>query len=607
MIRSARLSALSCVALLGVAASSTAEIKYEVSVKQSTDQPLLHVRITVPNRDGSVTLQMPRWAPGAYMYSESGRSVEAFAATDAQGDKLSFQHPNDSTWQIETHRGDVVADYDFPARESEEIIHYSGPRTYMYVADRKNESCRLQIDLPEGWTVRDGLDPVRGSDRVFTAPTYDVLADTPVTMGKFIEEVYMSHGKPHYIVLYGRDRKSINRENLRKICKFTSAAEGNFFGEVPYKRYVWHFNVNGNRDGGGGLEHLNGTEISLGTAVGTLAQSVITHEFFHLWNVKRIRSSVLGPFDYTTLPKTGALWWLEGVTDYYAIMIPSKYGWWDLKQLEYFLARNISDTEGNPGRMQVSPYDSSYKVGEASGGRGNSRGLSISYYNTGWLLGLMFDVELRTRTHGKYSLDDVELGLWNECKNNQPGFPEDGIRTQLVRLGGPEMGDLYDKWVMQPGVLPVEDELAKMGLKYSFNETRIATLPFRRGRGAFNNNAGMAVQDDDGNPLGTITEINGTTLSAGSAGEVTQKVNGILAKFKPGDTVSVTIVTPGSNGGEAKTETRAVKLTGTTRRQGTVTEDPSATPEQMALRKAWMSPRPGTKAVFDAPSAPRPS
>ncbi|MHB8636681.1 MAG: M61 family metallopeptidase [Fimbriimonadaceae bacterium] len=593
---------LSVLALIAAAALGCAEIDYDVAVRSAGDSHVLHVTMTIPTDGNNVFLQSPRWGPGSYDYSDFGRGIQDFSATDASGAKLTVEHPDFSTWVVAAPKGVLTVQYEMPLGVSNDTAHYSGPRTYLYVEGRTQEKCGLEIDVPPDWKIRMGLDPVGDSKNRFTAPTYDVLADTPVTLGKFIEEVYTSHGKPHYMVMYGSSAKAINREMLRKICKFTSDAEGNFFGEVPYKRYVWHFSVNGNRTGGGGLEHLNGTEISLGTGVETSAQSVITHEFFHAWNVKRIRSKPLGPFNYTALPLTGALWWLEGVTDYYAIMIPSKYGWWDFAQTKKFLAQNIQRTESNPGRMRISAYDSSLRVNEANNGRGNSNGLYVSYYNTGWLLGLMLDIEIRIHSNGKHSLDDVELALWNECKNNQPGFQENEIRNLCVRFGGEDLGELYDKWVMTPGVLPVEDELAKMGLGYGLQDVASVRLPMQTTASA----GGLVIAGEGAAQV--ITAINGRSL-AGRNGRGTNPARvaalsaALLSSLKRGDKVVLTVTTSAANG-QVTIEKREVTLEGSTRKAGVVTELPNATAAQLALRKAWLSPRPGTMAVSTTPMAP---
>ncbi len=202
---------------------------------------------------------------------------------------------------------------------------------------------------------------------------------------------------------------------------------------------------------------------------------------------------------------------------------------------------------------------------------------------------------------GKHSLDDVELALWNLCKNSKPGFEEDEIRKQCVRLGGPEMGTLYDTWVMKPGVLPVEDELAKIGMKYEMTDGTAATLPMR----TLPSTAGLGI-------VGTkevITEINGTSVvppaapagGQGGGGRRGQGRANPLARMKIGDTVTLTVSVTDSDG---KTSTQKREVTLVPNKVGSVVEDPSATPEQLALRKQWISPRPGTQAVGPTPMAP---
>jgi len=207
-----------------------------------------------------------------------------------------------------------------------------------------------------------------------------------------------------------------------------------------------------------------GTDINAGMA------GLLAHEYLHLWNVKRTRSKVLGPFDYTQLPKTGALWWLEGVTDYLTQSLLRRYG--RTTDVEFFadVARNLSGLERSEGYKMVSPYDCSYRIGEAADGMGNSHGFGMSYYECGFLLGLVFDIELMDQTQGKRSLDDVERALWKICKDGKPGFDEGEIRNQLVLAGGEAFGDLYDKLVMKPGVIPVSKTLAKIGLKLELDQ-----------------------------------------------------------------------------------------------------------------------------------------
>jgi predicted metalloprotease with PDZ domain len=269
----------------------------------------------------------------------------------------------------------------------------------------------------------------------------------------------------HWIVMRGAPRLKVDRAKLLKACKFVSDMETDFFGDsAPYDHYVWHFAVNDAADGAGGLEHLSSTQISLAQGVGPRAVDVLAHEFFHLWNVKRIRSKVLGPFDYTKLPQTGALWWLEGVTDYYAYLLQHRYGWTDDAAFLDSIGSNVQSVRRTPAYREIGPDESSMRTDEDSAGRGNSNGYHISYYNLGWLAGMCLDIELRSRTQNKHSLDDVEHALWNLCRDDRPGFEEDEIRRQLVKLGGKEMDGIYNRIVLWPDGMQLSETLQKVGL-----------------------------------------------------------------------------------------------------------------------------------------------
>ncbi|MCB8933431.1 MAG: hypothetical protein M9921_00645 [Fimbriimonadaceae bacterium] len=454
-----------------------ADLQYRVEPDPANES--LKLSITIPSPSEGVRLQMPRWAPGSYRLTTNFRNVRDLTAVDESGKAVEVQHPDDWTWSLAPSGAkSVTVRYTCPSPMVGGAMHFSGPSTYLYVVDRLREPCTVAFSMPDKWIVAIGLDESKGAKNTFYAPNYDVLADNPATLGEFALLGYVVQGKPHFIALRGGAADDVDREGLVKACRFVTESEGDFFGGLPYSKYVWHFNVNDSPDGAGGLEHLSSTQISLASGVGPRAVSVLAHEFFHLWNVKRIRSAPLGPFDYTQLPKTGALWWLEGVTDYYAHHLLHRYGWWDTDRFHQDILDNVRTVRARPQRLEVSPYDASFRVGEAAGGRGNSQGFGVSYYDTGWLLGLCLDIEIRSQTGGKRSLDDVMRALWDLCRNGKPGFAEDEIRKQCVRFGGPALGPFYDKIVMQPGELPVEEQLAKIGLRMSERLDRFVDVGF---------------------------------------------------------------------------------------------------------------------------------
>jgi predicted metalloprotease with PDZ domain len=403
--------------------------------------------------------------------------------------------------------------YTLPARVVDGAIHYSGPSSYLYVVGRKEEKCRLVLETPADWKVACGLNEVRGKATEFTAPDYDVLADNPVSMGDLIVDTYTVGGKPHIIAMRNEAAKQMDRAELLKLCKHISESQMDFFGGLPYDKYVWHFAITNGR-GGGGLEHLSSTQITMGSTLTPGSAGLCSHEYFHLWNVKRIRSKPLGPFDYTQLPKTGALWWLEGVTDYYADLLLLRYGWFNEEDFFTNLVQNFGAVRGNAARLEVSPNEASMRVGEAANGRGNSNGYRISYYNLGWVVGLCLDVELRARTNGRRSLDDVTRALWAMCKDGKPGFEEDEIRKQCVRFGGEAMGEFFDRVVMRPGELPVEEALAHAGLKVEQRTDRFV-------------NNGIQWQPRGENRAPTITQVSGPATNLLRTGDVIVSIGGV--------------------------------------------------------------------------------
>jgi predicted metalloprotease with PDZ domain len=314
----------------------------------------------------------------------------------------------------------------------------------------------------------------------------------------------------------------------------------------------------------------------------------MSHEFFHLWNVKRIRSKPLGPFDYQQLPQTGALWWLEGTTDYFAHLLLNRYGWFDGKEMREQIARNLGRQRARPERFQISPYQASYRVREANNGRGNSDGYLVSYYDTGFLAGLCLDIEILSQTGGKRSLDDVERSLWRICRNDRPGFEEGEIRTQCVTYGGPALGAFYDQVVMQPGELPIESQLAKVGLKLVKGSESVPDLGFdvAPASGALTVSrvsdrwGGLKTGDE-------IREINGVAVQGASF--MSGAWRNAIGALKPGDAVKLKIVRMTS--GNPTDMAVDGSMGSVSRDTFTVEDDPSASASAKALYKIWMAKR----------------
>jgi predicted metalloprotease with PDZ domain len=522
------------------AAAASADIDYVVSAGPGSET--LKISVTAPVTGSTESLQMPRWAPGSYRYVRHFEKVTNVTAVDENGKSLAVSHPEETIWTANTAgASEVTISYEMPVTITDRVFHYAGPSTYMYMPGRIKEACTLEMDLPASWKVACGLQELAGNNR-YTAPDYDVLTDNPVTAGEFVEDTYYAGGVEHTIAYHSGGPNSINRQNVIDYCRKITIAQGKFFDGLPFRKYIWHFRTFNSADGAGGLEHLSSTEISLATGLGLGAVSVLSHEYFHAWNVKRIRSSILGPFDYQELPQTGALWWLEGVTDYYADVLLRRPGVYDNAHFYGAIISNVDRTRRSAGRLTVSPYESSYRVRDAANGIGNSSGYGgVNYYNTGWVAGLCLDLELRHRTGGQHSLDDVTLALWEMCKDDQPGFKEEEIRKQLIRFGGAAMGGIYDKWIMNPGELPVEEQLAKVGLEIAEKSEKYTDIGFRlvpsRRSGGIVVRGVQGPADDILKNGDLVVSINGTEL--GSGGGAIRAIRDVTQNAKVGESITL--------------------------------------------------------------------
>jgi len=588
----------------GTVSAASAEIRYTVEARPTDN--ILHVTIEIPHTPNGCKLQIPNWGPGGYRLNDAFTHVQHLTAADENGktlnietkiDTLSKPYQQGSDIKVASNRvctwivapaDTTVVQYDVPSRLSDGSMHWGGPATYIYETSRLREKCSLQIKVPSGWPVYTGLvETAPGSHRYF-AKWYDELADNPVSTGDLTVDSYISRGKTHWIVMRGAPRTKVDRAKLLKACKFVSDMETDFFGdEAPYDHYVWHFAVNDNEDGAGGLEHLASTEITLARGVGPRVVDVLAHEFFHLWNVKRIRSKALGPFDYTKLPDTGAIWWLEGVTDYYAYTLLHRYGWTDDSSYFNTIGSNLTIVRRNTAHTEIGPNESSMRVDEDSSGRGNSNGYHISYYNLGWLAGMCLDIEMRSQTGGKHTLDDVEHALWNLCKNDKPGFEEDEIRNQMVKFGGRPMGLAYDRIVMWPDGMQIEATLAKAGLELVTKPEGFVEL-------------GFGFTGGFGAPGLQITSLTPAVAGKLEIGDSIVSVNGVVAEAATGRGVFGGLVRElrTAVAGKAisleisrKGKTMSVTVTpsATSRASYAVQRLQNVTPEQKALGDAWLA------------------
>ncbi len=463
--------------LLFVATIARAQtVSYTVSIPKPTSS-LLHVVMEIRGAQGaSVDVAMPAWSPGAYNLHWAAKNVQRLAAQDGNGRALAAAMVDTSVWRIKPAAPAIRVSYDvYMGAPIVNDTHATivGTRSLMYLVGRAPYpapgALTIAVEAPPGWTLATGLDAVRPG--VFTAPDYDTLVDAPIEASPELEIITFEHEKATYeIVIHARHNYDTAR--LRDDAQRIVAEGARLMGGAPYTRYVFFFH--GTNGGSGGLEHLNSTQITFGRYAQDNAdayhrfQFVIAHEFYHLWNVKRIRPEVLGPFDYSRPQHTRNLYVSEGMTSYFAALSLVRSGVWDRATFYDDLAKNIQELQTQPGHLLTSAEMSSWFTWNRPD---NTTNVTISYYTKGQILGTLLDLELRGRTTNRKSLDDVFKQLLAEHGLPKPGFAEDGgFRGAVEKIAAAgaatgDFGEFFHRYVSGLDELPYDAMLTRAGLK----------------------------------------------------------------------------------------------------------------------------------------------
>jgi predicted metalloprotease with PDZ domain len=447
-------------------AQTTAPMSSDISFTVAMSKPhthLLEVEISVKipanlQVPSESDLIMPVWTPGSYLIREFERNVQDFAA-DAGGRALDWNKVNKNTWRVRTNGARQwratyrVYANELTVRTSElnsDHAFWNNAALLMYPDGYLNAPSTLHILPQTGWKVATGLPEVKGQRNAFRAENFDVLYDSPVEVSNFKELDFEIRGVAHRIVIDGEGNydPARMRADVQKIVE----AETAMYGGIPYHDYTFILHLRSNT--GGGLEHLNSTALGFhrfGFSTEDGYQgflSLVAHEFFHLWNVKRIRPDALGPFDYTKENYTRLLWVAEGITEYYARLMKRRAGL--IKDQDYLdhLAQQIQNFQETPGRQVMSAEEASfdswikfYRPDE------NSVNSQISYYDKGELLGLLLDLDIRRRTNNAKSLDDVMRYLYTEFFEKGRNYTPADFQKACELMAGASLDQFFSAYV----------------------------------------------------------------------------------------------------------------------------------------------------------------
>lgn len=467
-------------------------LAYELQVLKDTQTLEIQVSITNAKRNRT-HVAMPNWTPGSYRPQEFGKWVTDVEVVDSKsGKKVSFEQIDPLTWSIDTSKNqNIKVTYRIEPRRRRFTpvapkegrimtgMHIEGPATFMYVKGHERGTpvtCRYR--LPKSWEVANGM--LFGQDPNFRhAADYDTFVDCPTIMGIFSRVKFDVEGTPFSCVFWNPtgEIKWDMEKYTNEVVKPIVTEQGRIFGSFPFPRYVFLFSVTS--FGGGGLEHLSSTSIGLSTRAMTNnvmnGAGITAHEFFHTWNVKRIRPITLGPFDYRQENYTGNLWVCEGWTSYYGDLSMARLGMQTPERYLSGIGRSISRELNNPRHKEHSVYWASRDIWHRP--RVSEKGSRVDYYSYGEILGLLIDLKIRDLTDNKKSLDDVMRFLNRWFAERNIGFEEDDIERACTALSNHDFSEFFSRYVYGTMDPPFAEIFTPAGIEY--REVKLtADLPF---------------------------------------------------------------------------------------------------------------------------------
>lgn len=465
---------------------------------------LYDVSLTVdsPAADGQV-FSLPAWIPGSYMIREFGKNIVQLRG-ESNGRKVAVKKLDKHTWQAAPCKGALTLHYqvyawDLSVRTAHlDRTHGFFNGTSVFLAAHGFEDGEQVVDIvrPEGedfkrWRVATAMPELKAKRYGFgtyVAPNYDALIDHPVEIGDFALATFQAHGVPHDVVITGRvPNLDLARlcDDLKKICEAQIAFFEPRSKRAPMDRYVFMTLAVG--DGYGGLEHRASTALICSRAdlpvKGKAEQTdgyrtylgLCSHEYFHTWNVKRIKPAVFAPYDLRQENYTSLLWLFEGFTSYYDDLFLVRTGVIDLDNYLKLVGKTVTGVLRGSGRKKQSVAESSfdawvkyYRQDE------NASNAIVSYYTKGSLVALGLDLTIRSQTRGRRSLDDVMRGLWvrygrDFYDGKQQGVPEDEILAIMEELSGADLKRFHDRHIRGTEDVPLEDLLPAFGVAYEAN------------------------------------------------------------------------------------------------------------------------------------------
>lgn len=572
---------------LSCSASAQAPVRYAITLADPA-QHLVQVAVDLPSGRDSRELQLPVWN-ALYQVRDFAQYVNWIRAEDSENHKLPLTQLNKSRWRIDgAHNGarieyQIMANSPGPygAELSPHHAFFNLAELLIYADDLRQSAAAVEFrKLPAGWKIATPLEP---SDSAYVARNYDQLVDSPVELGTFEESDFASHCGAYRVVVDSAQAAEIFPKILPAIKRIVATATA-WMNDCPFHTYTFFYHFGG-LDSGGGMEHAYSTAIDV--PLKALADnfnsftSVTAHEFFHLWNVKRIRPQSLEPIDYTKENYTTALWFSEGVDSTIADVIRLRAGLLDEPQYLHQLGEEITELEDRPAHLTQSVEESSEDAWLEKYPYYGLPQRSISYYNKGELIGVLLDLAIREASDDRESIRGLFRRM-NRQYAKQGKFFDDsaGVRQAAEALTHTDLKAFFANYVAGVAEIHWDTFLSRIGLHVvkatvtypdaGFDAVRQFDLPptvvlVYSGSGA--ERAGLIPGD-------VITEIDGAPVG--------RDYEKRLARLVPGEQLRLTIRRDGV------LRHLEWKLGSRPRQVYRLEDLPVVTPEQRARRAKWL-------------------
>lgn len=607
----------------GVASAETAAPLKSITYRLSMSRPVSHlfevaIEVELPEKaPSSLDFQMAKWSPGRYAVFDFAKNVQEFQAlggicprpAQCKMAVIPSEKVDDQTWRVSTsNTRNLTVRYkvfgnDLSGTFSQldaRHANYNGHSVFMYVVGHKPDPVKLEIDPPAGWRIINGRTE-KMDQRSWQFPNWDEFVDTPTEIAPdWTVDEFQVDGKRYRVVVHSLGDEGGKRPALVRDIEKIVRAQVAMWGPPEFDTYTFLIHFAADDHSGDGMEHLNSTQIIEPGALGesgvyASALGTASHEFFHVWNVKRLRPIEFGPWDFTRPANTRSLWIAEGITNYYGHVMMHRAGIWDTTQFLGRQSQTITGIENASGTALMSAEASSQAApfidDTPHAQQTNLHNTAISYYPKGQLVGMVLDLIIRGKTNGKGSLDEVMRRMYRQFYLNSPnatyylrgrGYTPQDFQRMASEVAGFDLSNFFARYVRETETLPYDEAFGYVGLKVVRS---VAREPY---------SAGITLdwEDEQSVRIGSVRNYSPAEDAGLQAGDEVLSLGGknvkrenwllALSRYKEGDRIPIVVKR------DRQTIRIALVLGPPERFEYRIEELTNATPQQRALREAWL-------------------